>query len=141
MNVLDADGAAEAILQSPQVLRYLGDIIIDIKGASAGEALSTHLGKDAMLQAVSNDPTLLGKAGNKIHQTSAVIKGLLGGSEGTNLLKANPRLLKASNWSDAFIASYEEPYAPDMVRVSKDRGRISFTDDVLLLAASLVLSI
>ena len=49
-----------------------------------------------MLQSVGNNPNLLNKAGDKIHQTAATIKGMLGDSEGTDLLKAKPRLLRAS---------------------------------------------
>ena len=63
---------------------------------SASDALTAHLGKEGMLQAVGSNPGLLMKAGNKIHQTAAVVKGLLGDSEGTDLLKDKPRLLKAS---------------------------------------------
>merc|ERR1712086_1135327 len=63
---------------------------------SASEALTTHLGRDDMLQAVSNNPILLSSAGDKIHQTAAAIKGLLGDFEGTELLKEKPRLLRAS---------------------------------------------
>merc|ERR1712153_252539 len=91
MELLGADGAAAAILKNPDVLRSPAETI---KGAS--EALTVHLGKDGMLQAVSNDPFLLKKAGDKIHQTAAAIKGLLGDSEGTDLLKEKPRLLRAT---------------------------------------------
>ena len=63
---------------------------------SASEALIAHLGKEGMLQSVGNNPRLLTKAGDKIHQTAAAIKGLLGDSEGTDLLKAKPRLFQNS---------------------------------------------
>merc|ERR1712195_80104 len=88
--MLGADRAAEAILKNPNVLRSPGDTI-----KSAGEALSVHLGKEDMLQAVTSNPILLTMAGDKIHQTAAVVKGLLGDSEGTNLLKEKPRLFQA----------------------------------------------
>ena len=63
---------------------------------SASQALAAHLSKDDMLQVVSKNPFMLTKAGNKIHQTAAAIKGLLGDSEGTNLLKEKPRLFQAT---------------------------------------------
>ena len=90
VNILGADGAAAAILQNPNVLRSGGNI------KSASEALTTHLGKDYMLQVAINNPILLSKAGDKIHQTAAVVKGLLGDSEGTDLLKEKPRLFQSS---------------------------------------------
>ena len=64
--------------------------------AKANGALVAHLGKDGMLLAVSNSPLLLRKAGDKIHQTAAAIKGLLGDCAGTDLLKEAPRLFQAS---------------------------------------------
>ena len=91
VTILGADGAAVAVFQSPSVLRSRADII-----KSASEALSAHLGKEGMLQSIRNDPISLRKAGDKIHQTAAAIKGLLGDSEGTDLLKAKPRLFHSS---------------------------------------------
>jgi hypothetical protein len=91
VGILGADGAAAAILQSPDVLRSLGDVI-----KSASEALSAHLGKDGMLQAVETNPILLMKAGDKFHQTAAVVKDLLGDSEGADFLKEKPRLLQST---------------------------------------------
>ena len=49
-----------------------------------------------MLLAVVNNPGLLQKAGLRIHKIADLIKGLLGDSEGTILLKKNPRLFVAS---------------------------------------------
>jgi hypothetical protein len=68
VDILGADGAAAAILKNSAVLRASFDTI---KGAH--EALTPHLCKDVMLQAI--------KAGDKIHQTSIAIKGLLRDSE------------------------------------------------------------
>ena len=65
-----------------------------IKGAS--EALVAHLGKADMLLAVDNNPILLRSRGNRIHQIAIAVKGLLGESEGTDLLKETPRLFCSS---------------------------------------------
>ena len=93
MNILGADAAAEAICRNPIVLRAFSDTI-----KSTGEALTAHLGKEDMLRlrSVSNNPILLKITGNKIHQTAAAIKGLLGDSEGRYLLKEKPRLLQST---------------------------------------------
>ena len=47
----------------------------------------------------------------------------------------------ATNQSDAFTASYEDCIPPDIVRVTRTLTGYPFTDDVLLLTASLVFSI
>jgi len=60
------------------------------------KALVGILGHQGMLQAVGNHPGLLRAPGDKIHLTAAAVKGLLGDSHGTNLLKEKPRLLRAS---------------------------------------------
>ena len=60
------------------------------------KALVDILGHQGMLQAVGNHPGLLRAPGDKIHLTAAAVKGLLGDSHGTNLLKEKPRLLRAS---------------------------------------------
>ena len=91
VHILGDDRAAAAILQSPTVLRGPADTV---KGAS--EALAAHLGKAGMLLAVSTNPTVLRHPSDKIHQTAVVIKGLLGDSEGADLLKERPRLFGAS---------------------------------------------
>ena len=125
MDILGADRAAVAILNSPRVLTSPADTmkgahktLVNILGADratgailqcpnvlrspadtvmgANGALVAHLGKDGMLLAVSNSPLLLRKAGGKIHQTAAAIKGLLGDCAGTDLLKEAPRLFQAS---------------------------------------------
>ena len=119
VGILGADRAAEAVLQSPNLLRSPA---VTIKGAhkalvnmlstailkaplvlmtspnkikSSSEALAEHLGKAGMLLAVDNSTTLLRSAGNKIHETAAAIKGLLGDSKGTDLLKEKYHLLQA----------------------------------------------
>merc|ERR1712166_505695 len=91
VEVLGADGAAVAICRNPNVLRSPG---ATIKGAS--EALTAHLGRDDMLQVVSHNPALLSNVDDKIHETAAVVKGLLGDFEGAALLKEKPRLFRAS---------------------------------------------
>jgi len=122
VDILGADRADETILKNPAVLRSPGDNIkgahtelVDILGADgaaaaicsnfpvvkpdvikgSSEALAAHLGKEDMLKAVRKNPILLRLDGDKIHQTAAAIKGLLGDSEGTALLKEKPRLFQS----------------------------------------------
>ena len=91
VEALGAERATDAILQSPSVLTASADNI-----KSSSEALAEHLGKAGMLLAVDNSSILLRSGGDKIHQTAAVVKGLLGDSDGTDLLKEKPRLFQAS---------------------------------------------
>ena len=45
------------------------------------------------------------------------------------MVERNAQSFFATKWSDAFIASYEEPYAPDMRRVTRTEAVYPFTDD------------